>query len=1070
LGQDLEVTIQGTGFTENTRVLFYPDSGNRLQILGSADITHEAISVAVDCNTAYITSLSADEEEFYLQIVDATSSTGPVLKSTRTLPSLGKAIAGQGGMAYVLTEQHGLFIYDVTDPSQPDNIGQVAIPYVQPPYYVFAFNYGISLVGSYAYVAYGTSGLYVINVSDPRHPAIVGHAPTSGYASGISISGTWAYVSVCEFGLKVFDVSNPAAPQLRGSLPFFGEILLVLDVDVVDHTAYVLDAGSLGGLKVIDVSDPQHPALIRSLLRPSLVLRITVSGNRAYIATPDFGLLVLDIRARTAPVLLGSISVPGFASDVAIANGLAYVAAEDLEVIDIADITGSTIISSVPTMLAEGITVDNATAYVAAMEGLQLYDISNPSQPELLAAVPSDFGFPQDVVVLDNIAYVAEDYFGLRLIDISDPENPDVIAGIDIDYFSCSADWPPEISAGSNAWDVAIVDKIAYMATNECGLQIIDVDPLSPTYLDILASYQTYTDFPAARGIAVVGSTAYLADYETGLWVIDVSDPENPSSLSTYNYPASVGTNGVAVGGNIAYLAVETGGLQLVDISNSLSPSPLGGLGSPDLTGYDVTLVGQTAYLASLWQGVHIIDVADPNTPIVLASIPTLSYATDVRVAADLAVVADNFAGFCILEAPREIASVPDPVTPESKMTATLPANFKGDYTIRVLDTSGSDELAGAVTFLAELPSSKAVIVAGYGPHSTNKVWEETLLNANYAWSVLFDQGYLQENIRYLSPVVVDVNNDGTPDVNGDATLAGLEAALTTWAADADDLILYLVGHGGNESFVMKHNGTVHEELQAGVLAGWLNTLQTATGKRAVTVYEACYSGSFLDEMQLAAGATFERMLMTSSTSNQVSILGNNGRTSFSHRFWESVLEQGELVAAFQEASEMMAGFGQVPWLDGNCDGLPNTPADSSQETIVGRGYTFQSPLKPVISCATPDQNLRDSDSATLWAKTVSSNPISRVWAEIIPPNYDPLDPEAAELPTVELAWSSSGRRYEGTYSQLDDRGTYHVAFYAMDNQQIVSLPRIGRITIPSFSWNLFMPAITGEKNGAANN
>ena len=1048
VGQNLEVDLHGSGFDENSRVLFYPDSGKRMKILGSAK-TVDARNVAVECNTAYITAGSS------LKIVDVAITSDPVLRSTTALPSFGMAIAVRNSLAYVLTEQHGLYIFDVTDPFLPVKLGQVALPNGS------LIHYGIFLAGQYAYAAVGSAGLYVINVADPRHPSVAGHVATSGAASGVSVSGQWAYVSVLEFGLQVFDISNPAVPVLKVSFPM-GKFPLAMDVFVLGQTAYVLSATESGlfGLQVINLtklSDP-NPVIdiIGSLYTAGLPLKIDVSGERAYIAALDFGLYVIDLSVPGNPILLGSISQQ-YAMDVVYANGLAYLAesAGGMEIVDVGRLNRSSIISSVPSAgLTEGLTVTNTTAYIAASDGLQLYDISNPDQPQLIATVPSSIdapvqGWPLDVVIRDNIAYVAHSW-GLRTIDVSDSEHP------------LRMGWA-QIGDGSlGDWEVAVIGTHAYVAAYENGLQLVDITkippdppPEDPPPEDpIIGSWDTYASPLAARGVVIVNSTAYVADEGAGLVIIDVSDPDAEPRIITP--PTGGKTMDVAVAGNFAYLAMETGGLQIVDISNPTAPFLRGNLGAEFTAGYEVYLVGQTAYIASALQGVLAVDVSNPDEPIVLATIPTIDFAYDLSVAGNAVFVADTYAGLCILAAPREI--LPDSVAGDL-MTAALPGDFKGDYTIKVFDATGSAELPGAVTFLDQLPEAKAVIVAGYGPHPSNKLWDETLVNANHAWNVLAAQGYPRENIRYLSSVPVDADGDGTPDVDGDATLAQLQSALN-WAADANDLLLYLVGHGSSKNFVMKHTDTLHEELASWKLAGWLDDLQADHGMRAVGVLEACYSGSFLDALQLEQGAGFERTLLTSSAASQVSILGNNGCTSFSHRFWESLYEQGELVRAFTEASDMMAGFGQTPWLDGNCDGLPNTAADSARETVVGRGYNFQSPLKPFVSCTSPDRVLRNTKSALLWAKTVSTNPVSRVWAEIIPPGYDPLAPDAPPLPTVELTWSESRRRYEGSYGQFIKRGTYHVALYARDNQQVVSLPRISRFTVPLFPWNLFLPAV----------
>ena len=62
---------------------------------------------------------------------------------------------------------------------------------------------------------------------------------------------------------------------------------------------------------------------------------------------------------------------------------------------------------------------------------------------------------------------------------------------------------------------------------------------------------------------------------------------------------------------------------------------------------------------------------------------------------------------------------------------------------------------------------------------------------------------------------------------------------------DADSLVIYLVDHGGKDTFRMR--GT--ETLSAADLDSWLDTLQnTMTGKVTV-IYDACESGSFLSSL-----------------------------------------------------------------------------------------------------------------------------------------------------------------------------------------------------------------------------
>ncbi|NRA00125.1 MAG: hypothetical protein HRU01_26785, partial [Myxococcales bacterium] len=87
------------------------------------------------------------------------------------------------------------------------------------------------------------------------HPASaiinVGALDTPGWASDVEVVGGLAYVADGSSGLRVIDVSNPAAPVELGALDTPGG---ALNVEVVGGLAYVADYDS--GLRVIDVSNP----------------------------------------------------------------------------------------------------------------------------------------------------------------------------------------------------------------------------------------------------------------------------------------------------------------------------------------------------------------------------------------------------------------------------------------------------------------------------------------------------------------------------------------------------------------------------------------------------------------------------------------------------------------------------------------------------------------------------------------------------------------------------------------------------------------------------------------------
>ena len=125
--------------------------------------------------------------------------------------------------------------------------------------------------GTLAYVAAITSGLRVIDVSDPALPVEIGFVDTPGEATGVSVVGTLAYVADSDSGVRVIDVSDPALPVEIGFLdtPDFAN-----GVALVGTLAYVADSTSLRVIdSIVRVPEPGAPLLGLTALGALAVLR-----------------------------------------------------------------------------------------------------------------------------------------------------------------------------------------------------------------------------------------------------------------------------------------------------------------------------------------------------------------------------------------------------------------------------------------------------------------------------------------------------------------------------------------------------------------------------------------------------------------------------------------------------------------------------------------------------------------------------------------------------------------------------------------------------------------------------
>ncbi len=286
---------------------------------------------------------------------------------------------------------------------------------------------------------------------------------------------------------------------------------------------------------------------------------------------------------------------------------------------------------------------------------------------------------------------------------------------------------------------------------------------------------------------------------------------------------------------------------------------------------------------------------------------------------------------------------------------------------------------------------------------------------------------------------------DDTPSI------ANLSSAVTDWAKDATELIIYVTDHGGKGTFMLDGTASPSVMLTAEELNGWLNDLQKTMPGKVIVIYDACFSGSFLSRLTPEPGK--ERILITSSTADERAWFEQNGVISFSYQFWASALWNANLHDAFLAGKGMVetdetqdTRFTQTPQLDADGDGETNTKNDKlvARSIEIGRGRNAGS-TPPSISSVSEEQTLTAGQTAaTLSAKGVTSlNPVSRVWAVILPPDYQPGSPDAPimNLPAVELTPSGGDGDYEGEYTGFISHGTYRVTVYARDSEDYYAMP-----------------------------
>ncbi len=537
-----------------------------------------------------------------LEVVDVADPRHPRVVGSVFMAGGGRAVAVSGTYAYVITVQDyggtcALEVVDVTDPQNPTGVSHTVLP---------GPAYDLQLAGGYAYIAGHSSGLVVVDVSDPHCPAIAATLKVPLCPRGIALSGDLACVAAeGTYGgcFCTIDITEPTEPKLLASV---ATLTWANDVCIAGTIACV----AARNLEIFDVADPANPRLIGRAGTPDRnACAVAFSRDHAFVADYDDGLAVIDLQCPATAFCLGSVATPGSASEVAVLGPTACVTDYYFEILDVSDPADPRLVGHLDTSpnWARSVAMAGIYAYGSVgpyggygRSGLYVINLVKPASPQIAGFVELPLAVDTgQVVVSGEYAYVSAPHYGLAVIDVSEPAQPHLVASL-----------------------------------GEGGF----------------------------HGLDVAGSYVYGADSgggDDGLYVIDVSDPTDPRIVAHLSVP---GTWDVAVSGSYAYLLGYTYALKVIDVTNPASPEQIGSLDvGVGLALSRLTVVDGVAYITARGLGLLVVDVRDPHAPRVIGSLCTPEMPAGVCQADSLVYLAGGRSGLQICPSQCEMTSVVTP-------------------------------------------------------------------------------------------------------------------------------------------------------------------------------------------------------------------------------------------------------------------------------------------------------------------------------------------------------------------------------------------------------------------------
>jgi hypothetical protein len=551
-------------------------------------------------------------------------------------------------IAYV-SSANGLEIFYVSDPRNLTLVSKLKLP---------SNVISIALAGNYAYLCDVSSGLYIVDISDPTHPKLassfetadeIGYSRARGY--GVVVSGNFAYLARGE-KLDIIDVSNAKDPKLVASLKTRRTSGIAISGNYVLIATNSSEEGEKG-IEIIDVTDKNNPQSVSFLNVQDINYRVAAYKNYA-ILTGWKGFAVVDITDVHKPTLVSLNDAVGTGYGLTISGDYAYVTGgyRDFWIIDLSDPINPTTLHSGDTMGwgEQGIDVVDTTVYIADgwYGNFEIIDVSNRQEPQYINSWSGAAKGGWDakkrglasgvygVAVDGNYLYIQDDdYFHVADTTLPKNANP-IIASLEV-----ANNWSPR--------DIVVSGNYVFIITNYADFGIVDIsDPTNP------ATPIKYETEGHTIGIAAYDKYVFVANenrYESqgdknGLEIIEVFDPSNPAQMS---FLATSGTaHDVAAIDNFAYLADGTAGLRIINVSSPATPVIQGQyISGKEITGVSVESDnGHTyAYITEKDEGLSIIDVTNPQAPNLVAQFLTHDEALSVSLSFPYAFISGGEGG-----------------------------------------------------------------------------------------------------------------------------------------------------------------------------------------------------------------------------------------------------------------------------------------------------------------------------------------------------------------------------------------------------------------------------------------
>ncbi|MDP8207493.1 MAG: T9SS type A sorting domain-containing protein [Candidatus Electryonea clarkiae] len=492
----------------------------------------------------------------------------------------------------------------------------------------------IAISGDYAYISTPYNGIYIYDISDPTEPEKIGSYPISVYCNELEIVDSLLYLVSSPHddgqtlaGLYIFDISNTPELELISRSSAYG---LFVSVD-----GNLLASGSWNSYQVHDISDPENPLGLGTFSSNNVQFGGVYLLDTLLYLPARSDMRIVNVANPEEPLEIGILDIDGGAYDLAIKDDLAFVANGDsgLAIIDISDPSNPSLSSQTGFgWKITAIDVFGDYAYLTAIDdnddlnttysiGIIIVDISDVNSPSYVGLIPSGTAQVKKhhMIIQGDTIYFTERYSGLRIYNISDPTSPEEIG----------------YNASPNSGkQIEVSDDILYTLISNTLWTIDYSDPSQPEVLNYLRFHYHYYVYQ----MELINDKLIFTTSNNALLQVDISEPYTPVMLDTIPFPRNRLSRMHAIDDNTLFITADTT-IYIVNMPNEDNDSVIDSINYPGGRFSDLTSSGNYLYIFAISDStsLYTYDVSSPASPelILALTLPYYGYSPDLQILQD---------------------------------------------------------------------------------------------------------------------------------------------------------------------------------------------------------------------------------------------------------------------------------------------------------------------------------------------------------------------------------------------------------------------------------------------------